>query len=233
MSLENLELSKIKIIIISILLIFILGFVIIFAINLHVKSSMKDKVITSEMASDLEDVDCILVLGAMVWGDNKPSYMLEDRLLQSIELFENGASDRIIMSGDHGQEDYDEVNIMKKFAIDRGVPSNKIFMDHAGFSTYESVYRAREVFQADKLIIVTQEYHLYRALYIAEKLGLEAYGVASDPREYIGQEMRDIREIAASVKDFFNVIIKPEPKYLGEVVPISGDGDITNDKPES
>ena len=233
MSLENLELSKIKIIIISILLIFILGFVIIFAINLHVKSSMKDKVITSEMASDLEDVDCILVLGAMVWGDNKPSYMLEDRLLQSIELFENGASDRIIMSGDHGQEDYDEVNIMKKFAIDRGVPSNKIFMDHAGFSTYESVYRAREVFQADKLIIVTQEYHLYRALYIAEKLGLEAYGVASDPREYIGQEIRDIREIAASVKDFFNVIIKPEPKYLGEVVPISGDGDITNDKPES
>lgn len=106
--------------------------------------------------------------------------MLEDRLKQGIKLYELGASDRLLMSGDHGRKEYDEVNVMKKFAIDAGVPSEHIFMDHAGFSTYESLYRARDIFQADRIIIVTQKYHLYRAMYIAEKLGLEAYGVASD-----------------------------------------------------
>ena len=78
------------------------------------------------------------------------------------------------MSGDHGQIEYDEVNTMKQVAIDAGVPSNDIFMDHAGFSTYESIYRAKEIFEADKLIIVSQEYHLYRALYIAKQLGIES-----------------------------------------------------------
>ena len=102
-------------------------------------------------------------------------------------------------------------------------------MDHAGFSTYESIYRARDIFQADKIIIVSQEYHLYRALYIAEKLGLEAYGVPSNPREYVGQGRRDIREVLARVKDFFNVMIEPEPTYLGDIIPVSGNGDKTND----
>lgn len=155
--------------------------------------------------------------------------MLEDRLLQGIELYENGASNRLLMSGDHGRKEYDEVNVMKQFAMDRNIVSEHIFMDHAGFSTYESLYRARDVFKAKKIIVVTQEYHLYRALYIAEKLGLEAYGVASDPRQYAGQEYRELREIFARVKDFFNVIFKPEPTYLGEAIPVSGNGDLTND----
>ena len=155
--------------------------------------------------------------------------MLEDRLLQGIELYENGTSDRLLMSGDHSRKDYDEVNVMKQFAIDRGINSEHSFMDHAGFSTYESLYRARDVFLADRIIIVTQKYHLYRALYIAEKLGIEAYGVASDPRQYVGQEIRDLREILARVKDFFTVIFKPEPTYLGEAIPIDGNGDLTND----
>jgi len=102
-------------------------------------------------------------------------------------------------------------------------------MDHAGFSTYETVYRAKEVFGAERIIIVTQEYHMYRALYIAQALGLEAYGVASDYREYAGQEMRDIREVLARVKDFGMVIFKPEPTYLGEAIPVSGNGELTHD----
>lgn len=155
--------------------------------------------------------------------------MLEDRLIQGIDLFDVGASDRIIMSGDHIQADYDEVNIMKQYAVDLGVPSEKIFMDHAGFSTYESIYRARDIFQANKIIIVTQEYHLYRALYIAEELGLEAYGVPSNPREYVGQSGRDLREVLVRLKDFFNVIFEPEPTYLGDTIPVSGNGDKTND----
>ena len=119
---------------------------------------------------------------------------------------------------------------MKQFAIDRGVPSEDVFMDHAGFSTYETMYRAKEVFAAKRVIIVTQKYHLYRAVYIAEQLGLEAYGVDSDLQSYIKQPYYNAREILARDKDFVKVIFKPKPTYLGEVIPISGSGDLTNDK---
>ena len=206
----------------------ILGLASLLIINSYVKAIGKDNVITSEAASDV-DADCILILGAGGWNNNRPSPMLEDRLLEGINLYSNGATNKLLMSGDHGSKDYDEVNVMKDFAIERGVPSEDIFMDHAGFSTYESLYRAREVFKAEKIIIVTQEYHLYRALYTAEKLGLEAYGVASDPRKYAGQSYRELREILARVKDFFYGIIKPEPTFLGEEIPVSGNGDDTND----
>ena len=128
--------------------------------------------------------------------------------------------------------EYDEVNIMKEFAIERGVNSEDIFMDHAGFSTYESIYRAKEIFGAKKMIIVTQEYHLYRALYIAQQFDIETYGVASNPREYMGQFAREVREWLARDKDFFKCIYKPKPTYLGDTIPVSGNGDITNDKEE-
>ena len=176
-----------------------------------------------------EGYDCILVLGCGVHGET-PSHMLEDRLLQGIELYHSGASPKMIMSGDHGREHYDEVNVMKDFAIERGVESSDIFMDHAGFSTYESMYRAKEIFQAEKILIVTQKYHLYRAIYNARALGLNAYGVASDPRTYVGQTYRNLREVLARNKDFIYSIIKPEPTYLGEAIPVNGNGDLTNDK---
>ena len=210
-------------IIIFIILIIILG------LNFYVVGTTKDRILTEEEANKLEDVDCILVLGAGIWGD-KPSPMLEDRLLQGISLYENGTSNKIVMSGDHSKKEYDEVNVMKQFAIDRDVSSEDIFMDHAGFSTYESMYRVKEVFQAKRIVIVTQKYHMYRALYIANQLGLEAYGVNSDPRAYGGQFFREIREIFARDKDLVQCIIKPKPTFLGETIPVNGNGDITNDK---
>lgn len=203
--------------------------VIILIINFFVKQSTKKQIIKNSEIKKLEDIDCIIVLGAGIWGD-KPSPMLEDRLLEAISLYKNNVSDKIIMSGDHGKEDYDEVNVMKNFAIEKGIPSENIFMDHAGFSSYESIYRAKEIFKAKKIVIVTQEYHLYRSLYIANKLGLEAYGVASDPRQYVGAFYRELREILARNKDFIKCIFKPEPTYLGEAIPVNGNGDITNDK---
>ncbi|MDT3700120.1 MAG: ElyC/SanA/YdcF family protein [Thermincola sp.] len=206
----------------------ILGAASLLIINAYVQSSVKDQIIAIEQAVKL-DADCILVLGAGVWSGGRPSHMLEDRLIQGIDLYEKGASDRLLLSGDHGRKEYDEVNVMKQFAIDKNITSEHIFMDHAGFSTYESLYRTRDIFKADKIIIVTQKYHLYRALYIAKKLGLEAYGVPSDPRVYAGQKSRELREILARVKDFLNVIVKPEPTYLGEEIPVSGNGDLTND----
>lgn len=207
----------------------ILAVIAVFSINSYIKSVAKKKIISLEQAINLDDIDCILVLGAGVRGD-RPTHMLEDRLNYGITLYDNGVSDRILMSGDHGQKHYDEVNVMKDYAVNKGISSSAIFMDHAGFSTYESLYRARDIFQAKKIIIVTQEYHLYRSLYIADKLGLEAYGVASDPRQYVRQNVREAREVLARNKDFIYTIIKPKPTYLGDSIPVSGDGNVTNDK---
>ena len=217
---------KLLIILLSIMLMIIIAVV---TINIYVKSTTRKQIITNNDFSNLNDIDCIIVLGAGIWGE-KPSPMLEDRLLEAVKLYKNNVTSKIIMSGDHGTKDYDEVNVMKEFAIEQGVPSENIFMDHAGFSTYESLYRAKEIFEAKKVIIVTQKYHLYRALYIANKLGLEAYGVGADPRKYVGATYREFREILARNKDFVKCIFKPEPKYLGDSIPVSGNGNITNDK---
>lgn len=212
-----------------IIIILIIILLIVLAINLYVKQSTKKQIIEYNDYSGLKDIDCIIILGAGIWGD-KPSPMLEDRLLEGISLYENNVSSKIIMSGDHGKEDYDEVNIMKNFAIEKGIPSENIFMDHAGFSSYESIYRAKEIFKAKKVVIVTQKYHLYRALYIANKLGLDAYGVGADPRQYVGAMYRELREILARNKDFVKCIFKPKPTYLGDTIPVSGNGDVTNDE---
>ena len=218
---------KKMIIFIAILLLII--FLIALLINTYVTQSTKKQIISKDNYSNLTDIDCIIVLGAKIWGD-RPSPMLEDRLLQAIELYENNVSAKIIMSGDHGTKEYDEVNAMKDFAIEKGIPSENIFMDHAGFSTYESIYRAKEIFGAKKIVVVTQKYHLFRALYIANQLGIEAYGVGSDPRKYVGATYRELREVLARNKDFVKCIFKPEPTYLGDTIPVSGNGDITNDK---
>ena len=203
--------------------------IIIFGINLYVTMSVSKQIIKESDYKKLSDIDCIIILGAGIWGDG-PSPMLEDRLLEGIDLYQKNVSNKIIMSGDHGKKEYDEVNIMKDFAIEKGIPSENIFMDHAGFSTYESIYRAKEIFDAKKVVIITQKYHLYRALYIAEQLGIEAYGVGADPRKYVGATYREIREILARNKDFIKCLFKPEPTYLGETIPVSGNGDTTNDK---
>ena len=213
-----------KKILILLCVLILIGITYVLSINFYVTSSTKKQINTKLN----EKVDCILVLGAGIWGD-KPSPMLQDRLDTAIKLYKDGVSNKIIMSGDHGTKEYDEVNIMKQYAIDAGIPSNDIFMDHAGFSTYESIYRARDIFKVKNMVIVTQEYHLYRALFIANKLGIKSYGVNSDPREYAGQLYREAREILARNKDFMYTIFKPKPTYLGETIPVSGDGDITND----
>ncbi|MCH5167050.1 MAG: YdcF family protein [Erysipelotrichales bacterium] len=201
----------------------------VFGINLYVRISTSNQIITEKDYSSLKDIDCILILGAGVWGE-KPSPMLKDRLQKGIDLYQDNISNKIIMSGDHGRKEYGEVNIMKNYAIEKEIPSEDIFMDHAGFSTYDSIYRAKEIFKAKKVIIVTQKYHLYRALYIANKLGLEAYGVGANPRQYAGATYRELREILARDKDFIKCIFKPKPTYLGHIIPVSGNGDITNDQ---
>ena len=192
-------------------------------INFHVINYSKEY-ITDEISS----VDAILVLGAGI-KDGKPSLMLQERLDKALELYEKGVSDKILVSGDHGSDSHDEVNVMKNYLIKKGIPSSNIFMDHAGFSTYESIVRAKEIFEVSSAVIVTQEYHLYRAIYIAKKYNLDVYGVSATKNIYFGQTKRNIREMIARVKDYIYVLIKVDPTYLGEIIPITGDGNITND----
>ena len=219
-----------KRLVIVLLCLALVGGITVLGINGYVKSSTSDQIITPEEAAELTDIDCILVLGCYVHDSGRPSDMLADRLRRGIELYQSGVAPKLLMSGDHGQKDYNEVKAMKLEAMEEGIPSEDIFMDHAGFSTYESIFRARDVFAADKIIIVTQEYHLYRALHVANALGVEAYGVAADYHTYVGQAYREMREILARNKDYATSILKPNPTYLGEVIPVSGDGNLTNDE---
>lgn len=205
-----------------------IGILAVFGLSSYMKSHTAERILSAEEAAKL-DADCILILGCGVREDGTPSLMLRDRLETGIALYEAGAAEKLLMSGDHGRKEYDEVNTMKYFAMERGIPSEDIFMDHAGFSTYDSMYRARDVFCVEKVIIVTQEYHLPRALYVAEKLGLEAYGVAALDVNYHGQAYREFREMLARAKDFCTAWMQPKPKYLGEAIPVSGNGDLTND----
>ena len=211
------------------IILIIIGITIVLSINFYVILSTQKQILTYSNIKNNNEYDCILVLGAGIWGD-RPSPMLQDRLDEAIKLYQKGTAPKIIMSGDNGQEGYDEVNVMKDYAIEKGIPSEDIFMDHAGFSTYESIYRAKEIFQVKKAIIVTQKYHLHRALHIANALNLNAIGVGADPRAYSGQIFREAREILARNKDFVQAIFKIKPTYLGETIPVSGDGNITNDK---
>lgn len=191
------------------------------AINFIVVISGGSKIVKEDEA---KKADCIMVLGAQVKPDGTPSHMLRDRLNEGIKLYKKGKAAKLLMSGDDGQVEYNEVKVMLAYAKEAGVPERDIFLDHAGFSTYESMYRAKEVFGVKKLIVVTQKYHEYRALYIAKNLGLDVEGVCSDPVTYAGQTFRDIREIVARDKDFFQCISKPEPTFLGDKIDIKGDG---------
>ena len=188
-----------------------------------------------EEASALsKNPDVILVLGAGVRPDGSPSNMLEDRLLTALRLYEQGICEKILVSGDHGTEYYDEVNVMKSYLVKKGIPSENVFMDHAGFSTYDSVYRAKAIFGVKNPVIVTQEYHAYRSMMIANHLDLDAAAVAapilsSDVKVYPKQTWYSFRETLARVKDFFYCIAKPEPSFLGEPISLQTGGDVTND----
>lgn len=212
----------------SILFKFLLIIIIIsILINLIVVLTTRKQILDLDSIRET-DYDCIIILGAGI-RNNQPSPMLEDRLLTGKEIYNAKVSKKILVSGDHSKIDYDEVTVMKNYLIEAGISSDKIFMDHNGLSTYDSIYRAKKIYKAQKVIIVTQDYHLYRALYIAKKLDLEAVGIVANKRTYQNQIKRDIREYIARTKDFFKCIAKSQSTYLGEIHPIEGNGDTTND----
>ena len=179
-------------------------------ISAYVVHSTKDAILTQEDTPP-QDLDCILVLGCGIHPDGSPTPMLASRLARGAELYQAGWADKILLSGDNSGESYNELATMERVILELGVPQEALVMDHAGFSTYESIYRAKHEFGMQRVVIVTQAYHLYRALYLADALGLEAWGVAAAPRNDAGQIGRSLREILARDKDFFTAILQPIP----------------------
>ena len=196
-------------------------------LNLYVTTSTNDSVVTVNSVPSDAKADCILILGASVRANRKPSPMLLKRLERGLELYRKKAASKILVSGDNATVAYNEVKVMREWLQAKGVPPQDIFEDHAGFSTYESMYRARDVFKVKRMIVVTQRYHLARAIYTGDALGLKVWGVAANGNNYSGQLKRDMREWVARVKDLGKSIYKPEPRFLGPALPISGDGRAT------
>lgn len=174
----------------------------------------------------------VIVLGASVHPSGEPSDVLEDRLLTALEVYQAGKAEKFIVSGDNGQEEYDEVNAMREFLLAHDVPPEDVFLDHAGFDTYDSMYRAQAIFGLSQAIVVTQRFHLPRALYIGESLGMDVQGVAADRRRYLGRYSYAFRESIANVKAVLNVTLKSQPTFLGDAVSVDGDGRVTWDEGE-
>ena len=199
--------KSVKIILVAVLSFAAVCVLVAAAANIAVVSATKAGIIPLEESGNFHDVDLILVLGCGVKPDGSPSDMLRDRLAQACEVYRLTGGAKILVSGDGAREGYDEITPMIKYCLDHGVNEDDILCDRYGISTFESVKRAKHEFGAEKLLIITQEYHLYRALYIAERFGVDGHGVAADLHTYAGQKFRDMREIPARTKDFLITLI--------------------------
>lgn len=171
-----------------------------------------------------KQVDAIIIPGARVYRGGV-SVVLAERLDEGVRLYKSGAAPKIIVTGDHGTTGYDEVNTMRDYLVSEGIAKEDIFMDHAGFDTYSSMYRARDIFEVKSCIVTSQNYHNIRAVYIGRKLGMDVYASAAKDI-YIGR-LAPCRELGARVKAFIDVMRGRVPKYLGETIPVSGSGLLT------
>lgn len=226
---KNLTANKyIKIISLVLLILGAIGFLTVLVCNIIVLSSPRENIISFDQACDITDADCIIILGAAVKPDGTMSRVLTERVDMGAKLYSAGISNRILASGDHSRDNYNEVGAMKDRLVELGIDENVVFTDHAGFDTYDTMYRAKEIFKAKKVVIVTQQFHISRAVFIAKALGLDAYGVASDVDYRYFKPKTEIREIFARTSYVFQALIKPEPKFLGETIPIWGEASLTD-----
>lgn len=203
------------------LLVLVLGVAALWGINAYVERVGAQDLIAPE---NIEQADAVIILGAAVYN-GRPSATLVRRLEKGLEVYRKSPVPKIIVSGDNGTQHYNEVDVMRNYLTERGVPAEDIFMDHAGFNTYDSMVRAKEVFQVKRAVIVTQHQHLLRSLYIARRVGLSACGVDVGGYNEIEMRQQFWREALARVKAVLQCeITKPKPKYLGDPIPVSGSG---------
>lgn len=200
---------------------------VVLAINFMIITKSKKYIYTK--VQDVPECYTAIVLGAKVSNSGHLSDFLKDRMDVAVELYKQKKVKRFLLSGDHGRVNYDEVNSMKHYLLNYGVRTEDIFLDHAGFDTYNSMVRAREIFQVKDAVIVSQEFHLARAVYIARKKGLEAYGVSADRRAYPSLKRLKVRELIANIKAFGELAINKSPKFLGDKIPITGDSKLSYD----
>ena len=175
-----------------------------------------------DRVEELPSTYTALVLGASVRRNGELSTMLRDRVESALLLYNKGKIKRFLVSGDNRTTNYNEPVAMKKYLLERGVPEEDIFMDFAGFDTYDSVYRASYIFEVDSAIVVSQRFHLPRAVYIARSMGLNFYGYNGDRREYELESRNRFREVAANVKAWIELLIDKEPHFKGDKIPITG-----------
>jgi SanA protein len=215
-----------KLLLVSITLISVFV-VCLFIINNHIRSGAKQFIYAS--ADSVPQKYTAIVLGAFVGKNGAPSNVLADRLNTALDLYQKGRVKRFLLTGDHGRVNYDEVNNMKLYLMENGVPQQDIFLDHAGFDTYNSMVRAKEIFCVKGAIIITQEFHLPRAVYIARKKGLDALGYIAPMRDVNALRYLEFRENIACIKAYWEVLINKRPRFLGTKIPITGDSRLSYD----
>lgn len=197
----------------------IIGLVVIVSVNYYVRSSTKNKIYYSVKKFPKNDVG--IIFGAGINGD-RPSKYLKDRLDAGILLYKMKRINKILLSGDNGRDEYDELTVMKNYCYNHGVDTTKIFIDYAGFDTYSTMYRAKHIFKIKKATLISQEYHLNRAIFIGNKLGIKSAGYTANNGEYHGYKYVTFREYGSIFKSFFDVLRNREPRFLGNPINING-----------
>ena len=192
-----------------------LVFLFVLSVNINIVVNTSDNIYNiSDLESIDNDYDCILILGAGVRKDGTATPMLNDRLLTGITAFESNKSQVVFVTGDSESESYTETVTMKNVLVGQGIDENAIISDGYGLSTYESIWRAKNVYGFKKILIISQKYHLHRAVYIAEKLGLEADGLDAALQGYSKQPLYSLREYLARIKDLIYTEMQPHPQYV-------------------
>ncbi|MDD4990138.1 MAG: ElyC/SanA/YdcF family protein [Candidatus Pacebacteria bacterium] len=196
----------------------LLTIILIFLLNLQTESKGLNYIFTD--INKIPPCQAILILGASVYKNSIMSDMLKDRSDTAIELYKSSKAQKILVSGDNRAKNYNESATINKYLLEQGIPKEDIYLDYAGFDTYDSLYRAKDIFKVKSLIISTQKFHLPRAIFIARNLGIESYGIIADKRQYKNIEFNIGRELLATIKAYFDVYFDAKPTFLGEPIPI-------------
>ncbi|WP_395052369.1 vancomycin high temperature exclusion protein [Flavobacterium sp.] len=204
----------------------IIGLIILFSVNFYVKSVTNSLIYSSQ--NDLPKNNIGIIFGAGINGD-KPSKYLKDRLDAGIFLFKSKKINKILLSGDNGNDEHDELTVMKKYCYSKGIDTTKIYIDYAGFDTYSTMYRAKYIFKIQSAILITQEYHLNRAIYIGNKLGIKSVGFSANVGKYNNYKYVCFREYFSILKSVFDVLRCREPHFLGNEVNINSVSNYTKD----
>lgn len=199
-----------------------LEFLVMFILSTNIMFYLKTTAHIYEGPAEVPLADAVLVPGAALAQPTKLASIFIDRVETAIALYEAKKAAKILVSGDNSTLEHNEVNPARVYLMNRGIPDEDIFLDHAGFDTYSSLYRARDIFGVRSVIIATQSFHLPRAVFIARKLGMEAYGVRADTGPVLLNNY--VREVFADEKALFNIVLGRTPKFLGDSIPITGDG---------